>query len=415
MIYNLSICDTSSAVRIIYIVKVILTIVTIATPIALILSCMMDGVRAIISKDGNIGSMLSNWSKRIIAALIIFFIPNFVFLIGRISTGDTSVKSCYNSASLSRARSLEAKEKARSQAAINAWKQEQEKKRKEAEEKRKQEKEQKEREKQERIKQRQKEASGDKNYGEDEYSVGWKSNGNNVYNVSLGLVDTTKYAVKVTSGIDGSLTYKSLRFNKAILSEVDELLRQTAIYVKNSPYAKYLQTAGAYVNKGGYHGMGLAIDIFNRYKYKYEGLTYTPYGKQGSNEWYNRYKKFICNVCKGDETCKENINYHIYHEIWEPKGWCWGGNWPINIFDPMHFERTNKGCNTAPKNRITPKKCGITVEQQKDETKSSKTDKESVTNNSSDNNSSDNNSSEKNTNKNTSEKVKPFTNIPEVK
>ena len=357
MIYSLSICDTSAAVRAIYIVKVILTIITIAAPILLILSCMIDGIRVILSKDASVSGMLSNWSKRIIIAIVLFFLPNFVFLIGRVATGDTSVRNCYNGASLSRAESLAKKEKARSEAAINAWKQEQERKRKEAEERRRKEKEQAEKEKQERL--REKEKSGSIS-GEDSYAVGWEANGNNVYSSNLGYVDTTKYVVKVTSGIDGSKQYKKLRFNKAVLDEADELLRETAVFVSNSPYVKYVQTAGAYVNKGGYHGMGLAIDLFNRYVYKHNGVNYYPYGWNGSREWNYRYKKFICDVCKGDETCPQNIAYHVYYEIWKPKGWCWGGNWSVESFDPMHFERTNKGCNKAAKNRITPKSCGLT-------------------------------------------------------
>ena len=366
MINILSICNSSSVVNIIYIVKVVLTVITVAVPIVLILSCLISVVRLILSKDLNFGSMFRSWSIKIIAALLVFFIPNFVFSIGRVITGSNEVKSCYQSASLSRVNSLKASEKAQAEAKVKAWQQEQEKLRKEAEEKKKKEEEEKEKKRQEELKKILGKLGGSNgssaNEGPDAYNTGYDKNGNAVYSVNLKAIDTTKYAVPVSSGIHGELIRKNLRFNAEIASEADILLSKVAVFVKNSPYVDYLQTAGAYVGKAGYHGKGLAIDIFNRYQYKYTNsngktVTFTPYGKQGTSEWNNRYKKFICTVCNGNEACPENINYHIYYDIFKPAKWCWGGNWRISYFDPMHFERTNGGCSTAPKNRITPESC----------------------------------------------------------
>jgi len=355
MINILSVCDSSAILNTIYIIKIITTTITVIAPILLAVSCMISAVKVMSSNDINITGMLKNWGIKLIAAILIFLIPNFVFMIGNIVTGDNSVKSCYKSASYSRVKQLKKKEEEQSAARILAWQKEQEKKRLEAEAKKQQEQEQK-----------QNGGSSGSKIDLNRYSTGSERNGNSIYTTNLAIITTKNSALgcKVTSAFEGEAELSILRANAKAALELEGILRRVCSFVNSSPYVSTLQTAGAYVGKSGYHGMGLAIDIFNRYRIK--GLnekgrtvTYTPYGKQGISEWYDRYKKFICNVCKGNEKCPQNINYHIYYNYFKPAGWCWGGNWPADIFDPMHFERTNKACSTASATRITAASCGI--------------------------------------------------------
>ena len=37
----------------------------------------------------------------------------------------------------------------------------------------------------------------------------------------------------------------------------------------------------------------------------------------------------------------------------EPKGWCWGGNYSPKYFDPMHFEIRDGGCATAYRGKLS--------------------------------------------------------------
>jgi len=143
--------------------------------------------------------------------------------------------------------------------------------------------------------------------------------------------------------------------NVEVADQIYSILKGICGYVNSSSYLDKLQHAGAYVDREiqswDYHSKGKAIDINNLWTYTYNGTTYMPYSGQGTNEWYN-YKKFICDVCNGKEDCKQNVNYHIFVNYFKPQGWCWGGDWNIEYFDPMHYELRDEGCAVAPKKQI---------------------------------------------------------------
>lgn len=125
----------------------------------------------------------------------------------------------------------------------------------------------------------------------------------------------------------------SITFNTEIGDELIEILIQVCSFVKSNDYIEYLQDDGFFVSKNGYHGMGLAFDLNDLWSYN----GHHPYGSMGNITW-ERYQKFICEECDGKENCDKNVNYHIFHNYFEGKGWCWGGNWGPSSFDPMHFE-----------------------------------------------------------------------------
>ena len=87
--------------------------------------------------------------------------------------------------------------------------------------------------------------------------------------------------------------------------------------------------------------------------YNANGKQYRPYSSMGYSTW-NRYEKFVCEVCDGKEDCEYNVNYVIFKRYLEGNGWCWGGNWGKEHFDPMHFEiRENNKCAIARTQKIS--------------------------------------------------------------
>lgn len=131
---------------------------------------------------------------------------------------------------------------------------------------------------------------------------------------------------------------KSDRIDSGLYDDLVAAYKELCRYSqKNSSFYPRIQTAGAYSSKGGAHTEGRAVDLNNLWSYTVNGTTYKPYSGQGANT-FNKYTKFICEVCNGKEDCKYNVNYQLYKNVLQKRGWCWGGNWGSSIFDPMHFE-----------------------------------------------------------------------------
>jgi len=171
--------------------------------------------------------------------------------------------------------------------------------------------------------------------------------------VSITSVNVTDAGCKIVYGGD-AIPVERIRVHEAISQNFKGIIKNVCAYVNETEWLKYLQHHGAYTAKvGGYHGMGVAIDLNDQWKYTAEnGKTYQPYRGQGISTW-NRYNKFICEVCDGKEDCKYNVNYIIFKRYFEGNGWCWGGNWDEGGFDPMHFELRKENCLTHKKAKIT--------------------------------------------------------------
>lgn len=93
----LSICNNVDILRIIQIIRTAVTIIKIAVPILLILSCMFEGVKAISSNDTEITSkMLKSWQTKAIAAILVFFIPTFINILANLGDADNNaIKACF--------------------------------------------------------------------------------------------------------------------------------------------------------------------------------------------------------------------------------------------------------------------------------------------------------------------------------
>ena len=326
MITLLSICDSSTGAYIMYYIKILLLIIRIVVPIILIVSCMISVVKTVSSNDSDmVSKMLKNWVSKIVAAILVFMIPTFVYLIGDLVSSSAEVKSCIKNASLSRAKDLKEKEEANKNKAIESWKAEMEKKRQEEERKRQEEK-----------------ARKEQNNGS---NGGGETSPVSVTKVNMRDIGCDEY-------YSSTLHREYLYFNTSVANEVHEIFVKMCSYVNSIPYVNRIQDAGSYVEKAGYHGRGLAVDLFTEYTYNANGKTYRPYGLYKNPAW-DAYSKFVCEACNGNESCPQNINYHIYHNIVAQYGWCWGGNWSPEYFDPMHFEKTDGGCSTTRKLKIT--------------------------------------------------------------
>ena len=346
MINILDVCNSSAIVRIIYYFKIIINIICLIVPIILIVTCMISVIKAVIDKDNNaISSMLSSWAKKSIAAIIIFFIPTFINLIVRISDENSTFKSCYESASLEKANSLQKTEDAQTEKEISKWKAEQERKRKEEEERK-------------RLLREQMAASrsgtgssSGGSGGSSDYGTTWVAGGGSIGAGGLTRISLTDLGCPVTYA---GTPLSSFKVHSQVANSVHSTMASwcNGFVKSHSNLTNRIETAGAYTDKPGYHGRGLAIDFYNNWVYYENGKKYTPYAGQGQNTWYN-YKKFICEVCNGQENCTKNINYHLYYSYFKQIGWCWGGNWTSGYFDPMHYEKTDGGCSFASSNRIS--------------------------------------------------------------
>lgn len=81
-----------------YLVSYAILIIKIAVPIILVIFGMMDLMKAVIaSKEDEIKKGQQTFIKRLIAAVIVFFVIQIVQIIVKfVSSNDTSVSNCFN-------------------------------------------------------------------------------------------------------------------------------------------------------------------------------------------------------------------------------------------------------------------------------------------------------------------------------
>ena len=87
----LSVCDSSSTLEVLRIVKIIIKIITIVVPIILIVSTMISFFKDV--KDGK-SEGLKSFAIKVVAAILIMFIPNLIGVIANIASNDGEYKIC---------------------------------------------------------------------------------------------------------------------------------------------------------------------------------------------------------------------------------------------------------------------------------------------------------------------------------
>lgn len=92
----LSICDVPEVLKVIKIVKIVITIIKIAVPIILIISAMIDLVKAVTNAELN--KITKPIVNKVIAAVLIFLIPTFVNVILTITMTENNYNKCFSDA-----------------------------------------------------------------------------------------------------------------------------------------------------------------------------------------------------------------------------------------------------------------------------------------------------------------------------
>ncbi len=95
----LSICDNPNVLEVLRIIKIVIQIIKIIIPIILIISLSLDFTKAVYSNDNDLLTKAERSAiPKIVAALLVFFIPTFVDLIININSNENAYVSCLNNA-----------------------------------------------------------------------------------------------------------------------------------------------------------------------------------------------------------------------------------------------------------------------------------------------------------------------------
>lgn len=94
----LDICENSSVLNVIYIVKIIILIICIVVPIILMVSLMIRIVKELTNNGEILDNILKSSLRKMIATIAIFLVPTFVNVITGITPGNDGYLSCYESA-----------------------------------------------------------------------------------------------------------------------------------------------------------------------------------------------------------------------------------------------------------------------------------------------------------------------------
>ncbi len=91
----IDICDSPNVLEVMYIINIVITIIKIAVPILLIVSLMITFVKAVSSNDSDALEKAKKSSvAKVIAAILVFFIPTFVNTIVTVVSPESNYSKC---------------------------------------------------------------------------------------------------------------------------------------------------------------------------------------------------------------------------------------------------------------------------------------------------------------------------------
>lgn len=97
--FILSICDNAEILSVLRLIKIVIGIIRVVVPILLILSLSLEFAKAVMSSDSDLLKSASSAAvKKCIAAILIFFIPTFMNMIGNMTSDDGMYKTCLENA-----------------------------------------------------------------------------------------------------------------------------------------------------------------------------------------------------------------------------------------------------------------------------------------------------------------------------
>lgn len=99
--FILSICDNAEILSVLRLIKIVIGIIRVIVPILLILSLSLEFAKAVMSNDSDLLKSASSAAvKKSIAAVLIFFIPTFMNMIGNMTSDDGMYKTCLENATV---------------------------------------------------------------------------------------------------------------------------------------------------------------------------------------------------------------------------------------------------------------------------------------------------------------------------
>ena len=90
----LNICSLPDIIKVMKIIGIVITIIKIAVPIILIISAMLDLLKAV--SDAELNKITKPMVNKIIAAILVFMIPGLVKLIARVTLTPANYESCFS-------------------------------------------------------------------------------------------------------------------------------------------------------------------------------------------------------------------------------------------------------------------------------------------------------------------------------
>lgn len=101
-------CNDEGLLKIIYLIKTGLNLVKIFVPIMLIIWCMWDAIRNVISQNGWDQKIIKKLLNRFLAAVCVFLIPSILnFVLGILGENGFEVGTCWQEATDEKIRSIE--------------------------------------------------------------------------------------------------------------------------------------------------------------------------------------------------------------------------------------------------------------------------------------------------------------------
>ncbi len=291
MILNL--CDKSHIVQLFLIVKTFVKIACIIAPIIVIIICIKELYKIVINgKEDELKEAIKINVKRIIACIIVFFLPtiiNYIFT-EIVNTKNTEVLACFEAASTEKVKELKAKEEEERKAALKA---------KEAETKR--------------LLKKKNEADQKRKEADKKTYEKWKkereTKKNNGVNLNNKPVETTIEQQKVLEGTRNSTKNaegaKVTASKNAFSSNTQEIVNAHMFDFNVDNYDQVIQSFGGYENYlkslGGVFTKYAGVEnahITTKEEFKEVGEyvwgIMTMYGFE-----YRNYK--TCNNCNGDK------------------------------------------------------------------------------------------------------------------
>ncbi len=360
-------CSNSDVLRALYILKQVFQFIIISIPVILTIVIMVDLGKAILSSDDDISKIISSCLKKLIIAVLVYFLPSIIISFLNLTIGDLFDSSllCLDEATITNIEYYKAKEQAEEKAEIDKLRKETEK----------QTLIQKLTEKAKLLTEYEKGNPSDvlnnvsktfvpyingvqRTVGEGE-CMSWEDNcfcptKSNAKGFQFIMQDEKSRYFAATT-LDAELVNVKVNCSDGtvlrakVLKTVEDNFRQAFENVCK------LRTTGingfkinATTSNGSHvartksdrtvcspHAYAIAIDFNNGLPVTVDGVEYQPFTNQGAatKQEYMRFVKAL-----GKEEDSRNVNYIMWKYAFEPAGFEWGGEWHDASFDPMHFE-----------------------------------------------------------------------------